>query len=314
MAATATFLAGQTDAETLAGKLGGVMAVELRGDGRAPVCAISTYAAGIERALCYQSLPVEQSSSGSEERVVVCSPQNEAGIRAAAKIVVADPRGAFMLLLQGIVGGMGLDYARTISAQADGIEPGDYDAHPTAVVEQPVIIGKGVVLGPHVVVRKGVVIGERTLVAPGTVIGTHGPAIHRLSDGRVLSWASLHVGTVHIGAGCELGTQDVVLRGILDQTRIGRHTILGNVVHIGHGVSVGEHVWMAAGCVVCGHCTVGDRATLGAGALLRDNIHIGESAAVGMGSVVVRDVEANESVLGNPAKPVPRRLKTGPDR
>jgi UDP-3-O-[3-hydroxymyristoyl] glucosamine N-acyltransferase len=218
-----------------------------------------------------------------------------------------------MMALEGLLAA-GLDLERTLAEQAEGVKAGEYEAHPTAVVESPVIIGEGVVLGPHVVVRKGTVIGEGTLVAPGTVIGERGPAVHKMRDGRTLSWAKLHAGTVHIGRGCEIGTHGVILRAILGQTRIGAGTILGNVVHIGHGVTVGERVWMAAGVVVCGHAAIGDRASIGAGAVVRDNLRVGASASVGMGSVVVKEVASEESVLGNPARPAGRRLKPAPDR
>jgi UDP-3-O-[3-hydroxymyristoyl] glucosamine N-acyltransferase len=288
------------------------MSVDLAGDGATPVTGIAAYGSAISQSLSYQ-MAAPDGAASRVARTVICSPANRDGVDGTAKIVVEDPRAAFMTALEVLLDA-GLDFERTLAGQAEGVEPGEYEAHPTAVVESPVIIGRGVVLGPHVVVRKGTVIGDGTLVAPGTVIGERGPAVHKTRDGRTLSWALLHTGTVHIGRGCEIGTHGVILRAILGQTRIGAGTILGNVVHIGHGVTVGERVWMAAGVVVCGHASIGDRASIGAGAVVRDNLRVGANASIGMGSVVVKEVAANESVLGNPARPAGRQLKPAPDR
>lgn len=52
---------------------------------------------------------------------------------------------------------------------------------------------------------------------------------------------------------------------------------------------------------------VGNRVTIGAGALLIGGIIVGDDATIGAGSVVVRNVEPGETVVGNPARPVPRR-------
>jgi UDP-3-O-[3-hydroxymyristoyl] glucosamine N-acyltransferase len=311
---TQTFLARATTAGAIAAELGSAMPAELVGDSAVPVIGIATFGAGAGHSLSYQAREPEGPAGGAAERTVICGRSYHRSIGAAARIIVEDPRAAFMIVLERLLATAGLDFERTLAAQAAGVEPGEYEAHPSAVIESPVIIGRGVVLGPHVVVRKGVVIGAGTIVAPGTVIGERGPAVHKGQDGRARSWATLHVGTTHIGPECEIGTHGVILRGILGQTRIGRGTILGNVVHIGHGADIGERVWMAAGVVVCGHAVIGDRAALGAGTIVRDNVRVGTDASVGMGSVVVKQVGDGQSVLGNPARAVERRLKPAPER
>ena len=48
------------------------------------------------------------------------------------------------------------------------------------------------------------------------------------------------------------------------------------------------------------------RATLGSGAIILGGVTIGENALVGAGAVVTRDVDANEVVVGNPARPLAR--------
>lgn len=56
-----------------------------------------------------------------------------------------------------------------------------------------------------------------------------------------------------------------------------------------HPIAIGENVWIGGGAIVCGGVTIGDDAIVGAGA------------------VVVRDVPAGATVVGNPARALPRR-------
>ena len=51
-------------------------------------------------------------------------------------------------------------------------------------------------------------------------------------------------------------------------------------------ITVGDHVWIAAGTIVCGGVTIGDGAVIGAG------------------SVVTRDIPAGYLAFGNPCRPI----------
>ena len=51
-------------------------------------------------------------------------------------------------------------------------------------------------------------------------------------------------------------------------------------------VTIGNHVWIAAGCIICGGVTIGDGAVIGAG------------------SVVTKDIPAGYLAYGNPCRPI----------
>ncbi len=51
---------------------------------------------------------------------------------------------------------------------------------------------------------------------------------------------------------------------------------------------------------------IGARTWIGMGAIVLPGVAIGEGAIVGAGAVVTRDVDANEVVVGNPARPLAR--------
>jgi UDP-3-O-[3-hydroxymyristoyl] glucosamine N-acyltransferase len=310
-----TFIANELTAAEVAAALSSAMPVDLQGARDALVVGLATYAASLKHSLSYQALDEELALSDTTiERAVICAYHNRLSTKAVARLIVDDPRAAFMYLVQHLLNTGRLDMERTVTAHARGVEPGRFDAHPTAIIEQPAILGAGVSLGAYVVIHRGTVIDKNTSIGTGSAIGEPGRALHKCADGRVLSWRKLHVGIVHVGEACEIGAHVAVNRAMLGETRIGKSTQMGNLVHISHGAAIAERVWLGSHSAVLGHVSIGSGATIGAHAVIRDNVDVGRNAAVAMGSVVAADVADDASVLGNPAKPVAGRLQPGPLR
>lgn len=276
-----------------------------------PIFGIATFGAKMRNSLSYQiAQPNSKISDETEERAVLCTELVAPSILASTKLVVGDPREAFIRFLLKAK----LDWKKTVTLQADrnDVRPGYCEIAKAALVEEDTIIGRGTVIESHAVVKRGVIIGENSLISSGSILGAHGPATYRTRDYEILSHAKIHVGTLIIGNECEVGANSVILRAMLGRTFIGDKTILGNMVHIGHGCEIRERVWMAAGVTVCGHVFIDADVSVGAGATLRDNIDIGRNASIGMGSVVVKSVASKTSVLGVPAKERGTTLKSSP--
>ena len=79
---------------------------------------------------------------------------------------------------------------------------------------------------------------------------------------------------------------------------IGETAVVGDDVHLYHGVTLGGDV----NARVKRHPTVEAGVTLGANATLLGDITIGEGAHVGAGSVVLEDVPSGVTVAGVPAE------------
>lgn len=283
-------------------------AAELVGDRDAAVSTVSPFWAEAPASLTY----LVGAATGHPAQIVICNPANAGALRAQAKLVVADPRAAFIRLLDRLHAEGRFDVPQTLARHAAGLAPGAYTAHRSAIVEEHTLIGEGVRLGPNVVVHEGTIIGPGTIIRTGAVIGDEGAAVHKTAEGDLL--AQRHVGTVRIEAGCEIGVQASVARAMIGSTRIQEGVRLGNFVNIGHGADIGQRAWVAAGSIVGGHVVVNTGATLGLGAIVRDNVEVGPGASVGMGSVVTKPVPAQSSVFGNPAQPIGRKLSVGPKR
>lgn len=180
-----------------------------------------------------------------------------------------------------------------------------------ATIEEGVQIDTGVMIGNGAVVRRGTWLKRGANISDNCVIGGTGINAYVAQDGRRRSFP--HVAGVIIGEDASLGAGCVVVRGILSSTCLGAKTIAGNLCNIGHGVEIGENVWISVGALIGGHTHIGERATIAMGCTIRDNVRIGAHANVGMGSVVTKHVRANTSVFGNPARTVPS-IKAGPAR
>lgn len=78
------------------------------------------------------------------------------------------------------------------------------------------------------------------------------------------------------------------------------HAIIGKNVVLRNGVVIGHTADGKASPVI------GNDVTFGAGALVIGALIIGDGATVGAGAVVVKSVQAGTTVVGNPARVVPK--------
>lgn len=110
---------------------------------------------------------------------------------------------------------------------------------------------------------------------------------------------------VMIGDGTLIGMGAVVQTGV----SIGRHAIINSGAIIDHDCRLGDFVHVAPGAVLTGGIQVGAGALIGAGAVILPGLSIGEGATVGAGAVVTRAVANGQTVVGNPARPLPETTK-----
>jgi len=85
---------------------------------------------------------------------------------------------------------------------------------------------------------------------------------------------------------------------------LGDLTFLNANCAIDHDCALGVAVQISPGVTFPGGVRVEDRAFIGAGAVVLPGRHIGVGAVVGAGSVVTKDVPDGVTVAGNPARPI----------
>ena len=156
---------------------------------------------------------------------------------------------------------------------ASVLSPDDYFVHPTAVVDEGVIIGKGTKIWHFCHVMKGAKIGERCVfgqnvnVDGGTIIG---------NNVKIQNNVSIYTG-IEIEDDVFLGPSCVLTNVTNPRSQVNRHSLYEKTL-IRRGATIG-----ANSTIVCG-------------------VTIGRYAFVAAGAVVTKDVPDYALVLGNPAR------------
>jgi len=160
-----------------------------------------------------------------------------------------------------------------------------------------VIIGNNVIVEPNATILPGVEIGDNSIIRAGSVIGTEGFE-HKKTSRGILS--VLHDGKVVIGENAEIGSCAAIAKGFsFRNTIIGNYTKVDNLVHVAHGVQIGNNCLLPASCMIAGGVTIGDNVWIGPNASISSQLDIQNNAYVTIGSVVTKNVKLNEKVTGN---------------
>jgi len=213
--------------------------------------------------------------------------------------------------------------------EASGVAAGAV-VHPSARLENGVVIDPGAVIGPRAEIGSGTVIGATAVIGPDVRIGRDcaigaGVTIsHALIGDRVIIYPGARIGQdgfghlpgpkghdkvpqigrVIVQDRVEIGANATVDRGAIRDTVIGEGSKIDNLVQIAHNVEIGRHCLLAGQTGISGSSTVGDFVMMGGQVGIADNLRIGDGAMVGASSGVGRDIPAGERYIGTPAEPV----------
>ena len=136
-------------------------------------------------------------------------------------------------------------------AVGEGASIGDRTViYPNVTIGPGARIGTDCVIHSNVSIRERVTIGNRVILQNGVVIGGDGYGFVRRGDGTHEKIPQ--VATVVIEDDVELGANTTVDRPAVGETRIKAGTKIDNLVQIGHGVTVGRNVLLAAQVGIAG--------------------------------------------------------------
>jgi UDP-3-O-[3-hydroxymyristoyl] glucosamine N-acyltransferase len=207
--------------------------------------------------------------------------------------------------------------------------------HPTAQIEDGVILAPGVVIGAGARIGRGTSIGSYSVIGPGVAIGRGGSVgahvtigFSLIGDGcKIMSGAIIgepgfgvtmaegraidvpQLGRVIIQDNVSVGACTCIDRGAWDDTVIGENTKIDNLVQIAHNVRLGRNCLLAAHTGISGSCVVGDGVAFGGQAGVSDHVNIGDGAKVAADAGVMKDIPAGEMWAGTPARPIRRWLR-----
>jgi UDP-3-O-[3-hydroxymyristoyl] glucosamine N-acyltransferase len=216
------------------------------------------------------------------------------------------------------------------------------EIHPTAVIHSTAKVASDVYIGPHAVIQQGVEIGNGAIIHPNVVIYPDAKigdrtilhancTIHERS--RIGADCVIHSGAV-IGAegfgfvptrtgwlkmeqsgytvledGVVVGCNTAIDRPAVGETRIGRNTVIDNLVQIGHGCQIGAGCAIAGQAGMAGGVQLGNRVILAGQTGIANQVKMGDGAIASAQAGIHSDVAPGEIVSGTPAIPYKLYLK-----
>ena len=149
-----------------------------------------------------------------------------------------------------------------------------------STVAPNVVIGKNCKIHANVTIRSGTTLGDNVEVQSGTVLGSDGFGYVRDEEtGRYEKFPQ--IGRLEIGDDVEIGANVTIDRGALDATVIGRGVKLDNMVHVGHNVTIGENVVIAAQTGISGSVVIEKDAIIAGQVGIADHVRIEEGVILG---------------------------------
>ncbi|MBY6205873.1 UDP-3-O-(3-hydroxymyristoyl)glucosamine N-acyltransferase [Halomonas denitrificans] len=304
------------------GELAEALGARLVGDPDERVDRPATLATAGPGALAFLSNPAYRPQLKETRATAVLLAESALDDCPCAALVVDDPYLAWCMALERFAREPDLDPGIHDRAHVDPearVDPGA-EIGPMAVVEAGARIGAGVRVGPGCVVGRdarlerdvrltanvtlgpGVQLGERTIVHPGAVIGADGFGL-AMDQGH---WRKVpQLGTVRIGADCEIGANTTIDRGAIDDTVLGDDVRLDNQVQVAHNVVIGDHTAIA-GCVgIAGSTRIGRYCMIAGASGIGGHLEICDHVVITAMSTVLDSIsEPGQYGSGIPARPL----------
>lgn len=208
--------------------------------------------------------------------------------------------------------------------------------HPTAVVDEDVVLGANVAIGPNAVIEAGVVIGDNTQVGAGSYIGSDAKigtdcelfpnvtVMDRMVLGnRVIIHSSAvigsdgfgfaeegnnlqkipQVGIVLVEDDVEIGSNVSIDRARFDKTIIGSGTKIDNLVQIAHNVEIGRNCRVVSQAGISGSTKLGNNVILAGQSGLVGHINVGDNVVLAARGVFTKNIDKPGIYSGFPAIP-----------
>ena len=184
-----------------------------------------------------------------------------------------------------------------------------------AYISSRAVIGRDTVIHPNVTIEGSSVIGEGCTIRSGT----------RIKDSKIGNGVEIRdnclIRDSEVGDDCTVGPMAhlrghaVMMEGSkvgnfveLKKTKLGRGSKASHLTYLGDA-TIGENTNIGAGTITCNYdgknkheTHIGDNVKIGSDTMLIAPVSIGDGAATGAGSVVTLDVDAQDVVVGVPAR------------
>lgn len=225
--------------------------------------------------------------------LLITSYDNEETDGILAKIMTADPRETFFLIVDHF---WGEEKSRGVSDSAivkTGAQLGNnVSIGDGCIISGKTSIGEGSTLGCHVVTLGRVNIGENCHIQSGVIIGEDGMAL--VKDNNFLQPIP-HYGGVTIGNRVYIGANTCICRGTIEDTILCDDVKVDQLCHIAQNCIVENGTLLMAGTRLLGAVEVGKNSKLYS-VIVKEQKKIGDNVFVSHGSTVMKKLPDNTVV------------------
>jgi UDP-3-O-[3-hydroxymyristoyl] glucosamine N-acyltransferase len=237
---------------------------------------------------------------------VICSTQtSESYFKTGINyILVEDPRMAFKSVIEHFFIEEKITYSISSSSKISKSATISKNVFigENCIIEEDVVIGKDCFIKHNNIIHKGTIIGNNVKIGSNNTIGGVGFGYVKEKNN---SYSFIHhIGNVEISDNVEIGNNNCIDRAVLGSTLISKNVKIDNLVHIAHGVTVGENTLIIANAMIGGSVKIGKNCWIAPSASIINKKVIGDNVTVGLGAVVLKDVPSDDVVVGNPAKSI----------
>jgi UDP-3-O-[3-hydroxymyristoyl] glucosamine N-acyltransferase len=165
-------------------------------------------------------------------------------------------------------------------------------------------IGRGVIIGKNCIIKNNVVIKNSILsdditISDNSTLGSTGFGFDLINLGS--KNLNPQLGIVYIDDGVYIGSNCSIDRAKIDCTYIGKNSMLDNLIHIAHNVTIGNNACIAGQVGIAGSTNIGNNIMIGGQAGISGHLTIGDNVKIGAKSGVIKNINDNMVVAGFPA-------------
>lgn len=177
---------------------------------------------------------------------------------------------------------------------------------PNVFIGEHVKIGKNCVIHPNVTIYNYSEIGDNVIIQSNTAIGSD--AFYYKT--RREYYEKMHtVGRTIIEDDVEIGSCCGIDSGVSGDTIVGKGSKLDNLIHLGHGVVLGQNCLIAGHTAIAGKTIIGNNVVIYGKVGINKCLHIGDGATIMAATMVSKSLEGGKTYFGTPAGEVAEKWR-----